>query len=523
MGIVVQSGSINTQSLLAPNVIVQIQPPSVLAINGVPSNIIGVVGSAQWGLKNSPVIVGNMNEYAQNFGFPQPILHDMGTAVFAATLNLASSFICVRVTDGTDTAAAVPIVDVTTPTHVTGFTATGIYTGTLGNSINVTVSAGSALNTFRVTVSLPSNLSAGLTPEIFDNIPGTGLPLWQNIVNAINMGQSGVRGPSNLIIATIGTATAAPALASYTLVGGTNGGIVTTANLIGTDVSPRTGMYTLRGTQSSVAMLTDLSDSASYAEQVSFGISEGVFIHLVGPPGQTLSAAKTAKDTIGIDNYDAKFLIGDWCYILDTFNGGITRLISPQGFACGRKSNLAANRSALNKPILGIVGTQTTQSGGSYSNPDIVFLCDNGMDVIYNPSPGGNYFSLQTGQNTSSNILIRMDAYTTLTNYLAYSIAGALGGYIGQLQTPTIRNNAKSSLYNFLYGLFQQGFIGDVNFPNEFSKAVSIVLNDTNNPETSVALGYMQADIQIVDYSVIRNFIVNLQNGQPSLQSTIPA
>jgi hypothetical protein len=462
-----------------------------------------------------------MNEYVRNFGAPQNVLHDMGTHVYAASLVGATNFTCVRVTDGTDVAASKAILDVTTPTPVTGMTATAIYTGTLGNSVQITIGTGSAVGSYKVIVALPANLSAGLIPEEFNNITGSGATLWANIVAAINTGQSGIRGPSQLIRATIGTATLVPAAATYTLTGGTNGGIVTSANLIGVDTNPRTGMYALRGSQASCAMIADLYDTATYADQDAFSVSEGIFMHITGPASQTLADAKTAKDTAGLDNYDSKFLVGDWVYLFDSFNG-LTRMISPQGFACGRKVSLAANQSALNKEIRGIVGTQTTMTGGAYSNADVVFACENGLDFIYNPSPGGKYYSLQTGQNTSSDPLTRMDAYTTLTNYLAYSIAGGIGIYIGQLQNPTVRAAAKATLLSFLSNLFQQGFIGDVNFPNEFSKACSVILDDSNNPSASVAAGYMQADIQVVDYSIIRNFIVNLQNGQVSLQSATP-
>ena len=100
-----QQGSLNTTSLVVPDLYVQIVPPQQLALNGVPSNVIGVVGSAQWGPKNTATIVGNMAQYAANFGALQNRLYDMGTVVAAAVLQGASSFKCVRVTDGTDVAA----------------------------------------------------------------------------------------------------------------------------------------------------------------------------------------------------------------------------------------------------------------------------------------------------------------------------------------------------------------------------------------------------------------------------------
>ena len=480
MGIVVQAGQINTQSLLAPGAIVQIQPPSQLLINGVPSDILGIVGVASWGPLNTPIICGSLNEGVLNFGTPFNRKNDLMSHLYCASLTGASNFRGVRVSDGTDIKASKAILDTTTPTAVTGMTASGLYSGILGNSIQVTIQNGSTPNTKRIIVALPSGLNAGRVPEQFDNIPGTGATLWQNMVDAINVGQNGIRGPSELIRATIGTATAAPANATYTLTGGTDGETVTSSDLIGVDVSPRTGLYVLRGTQCSCAFVADLDDDTTYAEQEAFGISEGIFIHITGPVSQTITQAASAKATAGLSNYDTKFLVGDWIYFFDTFNG-IRRLISPQGFAAGVKVSYNANESALNKQIFGIVGTQTTVDGGSYSNADVVFACDNGLDFIYNPSPGGNYFALQTGQNCSPNPLTRMDSYTTLTNYLAYSIASAIGFYIGQLQNPTIRQQAKSTLVNFLSNLFEQGFIGDVNYPNDASRAFKVILDASNN------------------------------------------
>jgi hypothetical protein len=102
---VVQQGQINLTALIVPDVYVQIIPPSNYLINGLPTNILGVVGTAAWGPVNSPTIIGDMWQYAQLFGQIQARKYDMGTAVAGAVLQGASNFRCVRVTDGTDLAA----------------------------------------------------------------------------------------------------------------------------------------------------------------------------------------------------------------------------------------------------------------------------------------------------------------------------------------------------------------------------------------------------------------------------------
>jgi uncharacterized protein len=154
---IVQQGAINLAALNVPDLIVQIIPPQLL-INGVPSNIVGFVGTAPWGPTNVPTIVGGYQGYVAQFGNPQPRKYDIGTAIFAATQQGAQAFRCVRVTDGTDTAAALVL-------QANCMTVTSLYTGSLGNSINFTIGTGSFNNTFRAVVAMGSTV-----PEVFDNV-----------------------------------------------------------------------------------------------------------------------------------------------------------------------------------------------------------------------------------------------------------------------------------------------------------------------------------------------------------------
>ncbi|MBN9116281.1 MAG: phage tail protein, partial [Pandoraea sp.] len=261
---VFQEGALNTTALVVPDVYVQILAPRNTLINGLPTNISGVVGTAQWGPVNSPTIVGGMADYAQNFGAVMARKYDMGTQVALEVLQGANNFRCVRVTDGTDVAASAAIG--TSPANIT-FTAK--YTGTLGNSLVVTLATGSAANSWRAVVAMPNQV-----PEVFDNITGTGAALWANIAAAINSGQSGLRGPSQFIVATAGTGATAPTAGSTTLTGGTDGAAtITSATLLGVDTVPRKGMYALRNTSTSVALLADCDDSTSWTTQLAFGLS----------------------------------------------------------------------------------------------------------------------------------------------------------------------------------------------------------------------------------------------------------
>src|ERR1700674_874742 len=208
-----QLGAINTTALVVPDPYIQIVPPQVTLINGLPTNILGVVGTATWGPVNAPTVIGTIAQYAAQFGAIQARTNDMGTAVAAAVLQGANNFRCVRVTDGTDVAASVVITSTGT-----AITFTSKYTGSLGNQCQVTIGTGSAASSFKVSVAMP-----GQVTEVFDNITGAANALWVNIANAINLGLSGVRGPSQYIIATAGAGTGAPTLATSSLISGTDG------------------------------------------------------------------------------------------------------------------------------------------------------------------------------------------------------------------------------------------------------------------------------------------------------------
>lgn len=504
---VVQQGAINTTALIVPDLYVQIVPPQVQLLNGVPTNILGVVGTAQWGPVNAPTILGSMADYALNFGAIQNRKYDMGTIVGTAVLQGAANFRGVRVTDGTDAAATIVI-------QSTCLTLTGKYTGTLGNSIVASIGPGSAASTSRITIGMP-----GRAPEVYDNIAGSGNALWVAMAAAINTGQNGLRGPSQLVVAAAGAGTTAPTTASYTLAGGLDGAGVTATNLIGLDTGSRTGMYALRGTGTSVAVLADCDTSTTWTTQVAFGLSEGIYMVAVGPAGDTITNAATVKATAGIDSYALKLLQGDWILWADPVNG-VTRLVSPQGFVAGKLANLSPEQSSLNKQLYGIVGTQRTSQNLIYSGAELQALIQPGIDVVTNPVPGGNYFGVRAGHNSSSNPVTNGDNYTRMTNYIAYTLNAGMGLFVGRLQSiqpnDPLRRQVSATIAAFLEAMKGQGMIDDY----------SVICDLTNNTPNRIALGYLQADVKVRYLAVVEKFLINMEGGQSvqvARQQTTPA
>src|SRR5581483_1391491 len=385
-----QAGSINTTALVVPNLYVQIQPPQTQFLNGVPTNVAGIVGTATWGPVNSPTTVGNPAQYASIFGPVQNRKYDAGTCLNLAVLQGANNFRVVRVTDGTDTAAQALV-------QTSCITFTSKYTGSFGNGITVSVTSGSQIGTFRVVVGAP-----GLVPEAFDNI-GFGLSanaLWVAIANAINNGTTVLRGPSAIVTAVAGAGIAAPVTATYNLAGGTDGAAsITGAVLVGTDTAPRKGMYALRNTGVSVAALADCDDSTTWSTQIAYGLSEGTYMVATGPAGDTIANAIATKASAGIDSYALKLCFGDWLFWLDTTNN-LLRLVSPQGAFLGMLANLSPEQSSLNQQMEGIAGTQKSFANQQYADADLQQLVSAGIDLITNPVPGGAYFGARVGHNS---------------------------------------------------------------------------------------------------------------------------
>ncbi len=502
-----QSGSLNTTALVVPGLYVSIVPPQNLVLNGIPSNVIGVVGTAQWGPKNTTVVVGTMSDYARNFGALQNRKYDMGTVVAIAVQQGASAFRCVRVTDGTDTAA-------TSTGVATCCTFTALYTGTLGNSLVGAISAGSKASTFRFTIGLP-----GYVPEVYDNISGSGNAFWVNLALAINLGNGVSRGPSQLITATSAAGTTAPVAATFAFTSGTDGvATITSSVLMGNDGLTRTGMYSLRSQGCSIGVLADCDTSSAWSTIDGFGLAEGLYMIQVAPAGSVISNGTTGsvdvKATAGLDSYSSKLMHGDWIWWNDPANQ-ILRMVSPQGFAAGRLGNLSPQHSSLNKPLYGVAGTQRsglpgTQAQQTYSQAELAVLIQAGIDVIVNPSAGGTYWSLAAGHNSSSNAAVNGDNYTRMTNYIAATLNGGMGQYVGRLVNVALFNNITSTLMSFFANLLQQGLLGTT----DGSLPYSVICNVSNNPFTRTSLGYVQADCQVQYQAINEKFIVNIEGGQ---------
>lgn len=540
-------------------------------ISAAVTNQVAVVGSASWGPVNAAAAFSPGSQQTSLYGPVQNRSFDLGTTVAVAALAGATNFRGVRVTDGTDAAATVTLSTATavntapgtgyvandlitcangavvkvltvtsgavatfsipTPptattagalaqtsttgvgtgatftfTYTTGATITSLYTGSLANADTVAISAGSAASTTKVTITRP-----GVAPEVFDNIAGAGAAAWTNLVSALNNGQSGIRGASNLVVATIGSSTVTPGPQTYTLTGGLDGATTITGSiLLGTDGTTRTGMYALRGVGPSALVLAD-GPSTTWAAQAAFALTEGMYAIGAGASGEytNLTTVAATKASAGIDTYAMKVLVGDYLYFNDTTNNIPARLVSPAGFAAGKLAALNPPQSGLNKVIGGIVGSQSTAAKHVYSISELQVIGQAGLDLIANPCPGGAYFGLQFGQNTSSNAAINGDNYSRMVPFLDFSFLSVSGQFVGRIQTQEEQTEAKGVFDAFLYGLWKQkpAWISNP----QGTQPYSVQLTATSGQQ---AAGYQTVSVAVQLGSIVKIFSVNLLAGQ---------
>jgi len=387
-------------------------------------------------------------------------------------------------------------------------------TSGVGTGATVTLTWG--LGTFKVI-----NPGSGYTSATATLTGGAGtggsialsVSVWLNLVNAVNNGQTGLRGPSQNCIATLGTSVNAPNLTqTYTLSGGTDGaGGVSDTTLVGADGLTRTGMYALRKSGAQVGNLIDCQTSTTWPAQLAFGLQEGIYFHGANPPGTSVTASAAALASAGVDGYGFACLVGDWAYWQDNVNG-VNRMVSPATFSSAKQAATSPEQSILNAPLGGIIATQRSMQNSPYSDSEIALAATSRLEVITNPAPAGAIFAARTGRNASSNSATNGDNYTRMTNYIAFTIASAFGYVPGKVQTINLRRNVKGAMDAFFANLQANNMIGNVNAPTQ--PAWSVQIDANNNPMSQVALGYMVATVAVTYLSIVRYFLVNIEGGQ---------
>lgn len=394
------------------------------------------------------------------------------------------------------------------PAPLTGLTLTAKYTGSLGDSIQTSITAGTKTNTFNLTIVPPAKLQA----ELYAGLPG-GTAFWAAAADAINHGQGVLRGPSQLLVASNPSGSAAgPALQTVNLSGGTDGRSgVDAADFIGSSSeSPPTGIYQMQAlkTAPSVAVCVGLTDNTVFATIQALVDSIAVYSLLSFPTGTSLTTAMTTLRSLAIDTPNISWC-KDWIYWYDSYTGK-RKLVDPAVFFAGRIAALSPEQSPLNKELYGVIGTEFINSLDQfqyYSDTDIGTMQDAGILVATNNPPGGNYWGFPHGSNCCSDAPRHFIEYSRLTNWVAHTLDSTMGKFLGQLQSTRLddpwRAQVKVSLDTFFEDL-KQAFQID-KYKN--------ICDKTNNSDSSIAQHFGYADCYARYLSSVQKFIIRFTGG----------
>lgn len=626
---IITAGQTNIAALQADDAYINVVAPPNF-ITGVPTDVVGLIGTASWGPVGIPVHLGSGNDAVQNFG-PMTSAsitdtHDLPTDLFVTFAQSSSQATleawATRISDGTDVAASTAIAVAATATPATatiagtltfgdglqliatstaisgspvtityttkagdtptlmaaglvalinanpalqavgvfasnaaavitmywpstvspnivwtknvtggatetitigastpsvgGFTITSLFTGSLGNQSLLTIAAGTAANTWNVTLQPPTGLS-----EIFFGLPTVGFA--QAVVNAINLGQNPQRGPSNTFKASIQfPAVGAPTAGVANFSGGTDGraGVTTSIMLGNVSASPPTGLFSLGNLipPVGIAWMCGVTDSAAPASQLTFNQTFGATSLCPLPTNLSVAQAITAANSTGIADPSIAF-VKDWIYFYDTVNG-IQRLIAPSPFIGGMWATRGPQESPGNKPVNLVLGTERNnpQIGNQpYSLSDIGQMEQAGILLVTNPIPRGQVFGCRHGQSSSLSGATKPMEYWRMTMYLARSASTFIGSFVDELQSQQaddpLRAAFKLQSNQFLKLLQGAGQIDNFLVTCAFSTSPSAQPGLGMNTPASVAQHYMFALWQVTYLSSVRFFVLSLQGG----------
>lgn len=511
----------NPGSFIVPGAYVFEAPNQPVTPTGPNTSVLGIVGTSSYGPVGIPTRFTNASSAIAAFGDLDTDAH----SIISEALNAmpeCQQMIGLRVTDGTDTAATITILDTNTPTAGTLVTLTAKNTGSYANKATWKLVLASGTLSVSPVLTLYVNFP-NANGEVFANIisyatlgSAFDAPTFKaNLIAAINTGTSKAS-PSAFWVASSGSGTHNPANLS-TLAnasGGTDGTTtITSSTLIGTDGNTgRTGIYALRGTiQGGVLIVAGLTDPTVAQTIAAFCQSESnMAVVLLGAEGITTDAAVAAKNT---DNVSSSFLyaVQDWESTFDVLQG-TTRLVSPLGAVGGTIASLAPYQDPINKPYggkAGMLGTERTISTSQpLSSGEQQERALNDISYFTNTlRPGG--FVLADDHMSDGSLL----SDTRMRNFIALTCLQIGTNFVGELQSTdandVTRIHFANALKAFLNGLLQPPAPGLSRQINAFQ----VIADASNNTTTTIEQGFLIANVIVQTLTGVRFALTVLQVG----------
>lgn len=479
--IVVGGGQLNIPALQTDDAYIQIVAPPNFVV-GVPTDVIGLVGTASWGPVGIPVHLGSGNDAVQQFGAMSAASitdpHDLATDLFLAFGQSRSQATleawATRVTDGTDIAASATLGVATSATPATA-TITG--TLTVGDSLQliatstaitgspVTVSyltkAADTLTTMAAGLVLAVNSNAALQAVgVFaSNVAGVITLFWPLTLSPTIVWTRSVVGSSTEVI-TIGTTTAGQGgltitslftgvlgnQATYTISAGSTTG---TWNVL---FQPPTGISELFISLPGAGFARALANAINNGQNAARGPSNN-YSAVVNTPGVGVPTAGTYTFSGGTDGrlgVTTAIMIGSQSASPPTGLFSLGNLIPPVGICwlTGLTDPVApASQLVFNQTFgasslcpfvsgLSVAGAVAAANATSVADPSILFEKDwiyffdtvNGVQRLVPSSPviGGTWATLgpqQSPGNKPVSLVLGTERNNPQTGNLPYSVS----------------------------------------------------------------------------------------------------
>lgn len=487
---------------------------------GPSTNQIGKVGTGSWGKPNTPINFGTQSDLFGAFGNKTTTKNSLVRSALSSMPD-CSNFWGTRVTDGTDVAAIIKLLDTATPTPAVVLNLTAVSTGSLANGASARADLTSGTLTtapiFSVTIYWPfgpAQVWSGIIGYATANGPYAPATFQTNAIAAIN-GTAPKSIASPYFIATAGPSTATPLTGNASLAtgsGGTDGDSgVTTAMLLGVDAQVgSTGLYTLRGLLAGGQIeLCGCTDPTAFQPIAAFAQQEGCIGWLAFPQGTSTASAIQTRQANNLNN-DFMMLAMDWQQTLDQYQAA-SILVPPAGKGAGIVAAQPPYMYVGNKPDNGTVGVTSTERMqlGVLTTTEAGQREQNGINWVGKTQNG--VMGLAHGLTSSGRQLneIRM------TNYIAFSVGAILNRFVGKMLQTTIpfaqadENDARvqcaSALRTFFQPMLTKGSMQ--------ISAAQVILNDTNNPAGKMQQGFLVAGVLVTTLTGVQFAVGAIQVG----------
>lgn len=476
---IITGGNLNIAALQTDDAYVQIVAPPNFIV-GVPTDVVGMVGTASWGPVGIPVRLGSGNDAVQQFGSMSSASladpHDLATDLFLAFGQSSSQATlegwATRVSDGTDVAASMIMSVATTATPTTATIAGSL---TVGDGLQL-IATSSALSGSPITIAYTTKsgdtvtaMAAGLVAAVnanavlsavgvfASNVAGLVTIFWPATLSPTIVWTKNVTGAATETV-TIGSTTASQGGATITsLFTGILGNQATTTitaaaalNTWNVTLAPPVGLAELFTNLPTVGFTQALVNAINNGQNASRGPSNNfkatIQLPAVGAP--TAGVQIFAGGTDGRSGVTTAMMVGNASASPPTGLFSLGNLIPPVGIAwlCGTTDPVAPpSQLSFNQTFgasslcpfvsgLSVAGAIAAANTSGVADPSILFAKDwvyffdtiNGIQRLVPSSPviGGKWATLgpqQSPGNKPVSLVIGTERTNPQTGSLPYS------------------------------------------------------------------------------------------------------